>query len=128
MVSQGSTSRVWYSFNILNNYIDDGTECTLSKLSGVVDIPEGRDATQRDYDKLERWALVNLMRFNKAKCEVLHLGRGNPGMYTNWEKSSPAEKDLGVLPDEKLNVSKQCVLAAEKANDILYSIKRGGSQ
>jgi len=44
-----------------------------TKLSGAADRLEGRDAIHRDCDRFEDWANVNLMKFNKAKCKVLHL-------------------------------------------------------
>ena len=75
---------------------------------------------------MEEWASKNLM---KEKCKIMHLGKHNPGVQhrlgSTWLESSSVERDLGVLVDRKLNMSKQCAAAAKKANRVLGCIKKG---
>jgi len=74
-------------FNIFVGYLDSARECTLSsfaddtKLRGAIDTLEGRDAIQRDLDRLKHCACVNIMKFNTVKCKVL-LGQSKAQIQT----------------------------------------------
>ncbi|GAB0190225.1 mitochondrial enolase superfamily member 1 [Grus japonensis] len=123
-VTSGIPQGLVLGLALFNIFVDDMD----AKLCGVVNRLEGRDAIQRDLNRLERWAHANLMKFNKAKCKVLYMGQGNLKhnyrLGREWIETSSEEKDLGVLVDEKLNVTWQCMLAAQKANCVLGCIKR----
>ena len=68
------------------------------------------------------------MKFNRDKCQVLHLGKRNQ-LYNykigdNWLSKTTSKKDLGIVVDHKLNMSQQCDVATKKANAILGCINR----
>jgi len=109
-VPQGSVLGL-VMFIIFVGNMDSGTECTLSKfaddtkLCGVVDTLEGRDAIHRDLDGSGEWGHANLTKFNKAKCKVLHPRQANPQHQHTlggaWVERSPAEKDSGDTGDSQ---------------------------
>jgi len=74
----------------------------------------------RDTDSLEEQGSKNIVKTQKTKRKVLHLGRNNPRaqyrLGTVWLGSSLAERVLGVLADNKLTISQQCNAAVTKAD------------
>ncbi|KAK4806867.1 hypothetical protein QYF61_012588 [Mycteria americana] len=110
-----------YTFGDNIEFADD------PKQGDAVDSLERQEPLQRDLNRLEHWAIINGMKFNKTKCRILHLRRSNTGhtyrLGEEWLESSPAERHLGVLVDSRRNMSQQCALAAKRANRILGCIQ-----
>ncbi|KAJ7406978.1 hypothetical protein BTVI_64377 [Pitangus sulphuratus] len=87
-------------FNIFINDSDAGLEGILSrfaddiKLGGPIDFLKGREALQRDLNKLESWAIMNHMKFKKQVSD-------------SASEACATERDQEVLADGKLNMSQQ---------------------
>lgn len=97
----------WGWFNIFTGDMGSGTTHILSKfaddtkLCGAVNMLEGWNITQRDPERMDMWAVQT----SWSSTKVLHLGRGNPRHTGRLGRevtgSSPAEKDLGVVVEQR---------------------------
>ena len=121
-------------FSIFISNLDGRIESIFSKvaddtkLGGVADTPQGWAVIQWDLDRWKSRAERNLMRLNRSKFRVLHLGR-NDRMHQyrlgdDLKEKISTEKDLGVLVDNRLAVSQQYVVMTKKASGILGCTKR----
>uniref|UniRef100_A0A8C3PDM1 Reverse transcriptase domain-containing protein n=1 Tax=Chrysemys picta bellii TaxID=8478 RepID=A0A8C3PDM1_CHRPI len=123
---------------LFNLFITDlGTKCRSglikfaddTKLAGIANSEKDQDILQGDLDDLVNWSNRNRMKFNSEKCKVMHLGMTNKNfsykLGTHRLEVTEEEKDLGVLVDHRMTVSRQCDVAMKKANAVLGCIRRG---
>uniref|UniRef100_K7F1X3 Reverse transcriptase domain-containing protein n=1 Tax=Pelodiscus sinensis TaxID=13735 RepID=K7F1X3_PELSI len=111
------------SGSVLIKFEDD------TKLGAIANSEKDRDIIQEDLDDLVNWSDSNRMKFNSEKCKVMHLGINNKNfsykLGTHQLEVTEEEKDLGVLVDYRMTMSRHCDMAVKKANTILGCIRRG---
>ena len=111
--------------NVINNiakFADD------TKISGIADNLESCESIQNDLNNITEWSTTWGMEFNVEKCKTLHIGNKNINFPYNMGGNNLSvtaeQKDLGIIVDNKLKFSKQCVEASKKANKMLGFIAR----
>ena len=116
--------------NIISKFADD------TKVGRIVDSEEDRAALQEDINNLLVWTDKWQMEFNRGKCKVLHVGRGNPQFSYTMGGYAPAgqvldttkeEKDVGVIIHESLKPSANCAKRVKKGNQVLGQMARAFS-
>ncbi|CAM5100216.1 unnamed protein product [Eretmochelys imbricata] len=109
------------SGSVLIKFADD------TNLGGIANLEKDWDIIQEDLDDLVNWS--NSMKFYIEKCKVMHLGINNKNFCykrgTHQLEVTEEEKDLGVLVDPRMTMSRQCDMAVKKANAVLGCIRRG---
>ena len=121
-------------FLIFINDIDRGVASKIlkfagdTKLCGAVGSLNGINTLKKDLRLLIEWSEEWQMQFNIERCKVMHSGFNNTKeKYEMDEKKIievREEKDLGVVIQDDLKWSKQCLKVSNSGNKILGMIRR----
>ena len=120
-------------FLIINDIEEDVMSKVLkfsddTKIYRSVSTMEDVQELQKDLRRLYQWSLEWQMLFNVEKCKCLHFGVNNRNhQYTLGDQgieNVTAEKDLGVIVKENLDVSDQVAEKVKTANKVLGMINR----
>ena len=111
--------------NLINNIAKFADDTKISSPAANI---QQCSTLQRDLDNILNWSNKWGMQFNIDKCKSLHVGSNNIRFSYSMGNSeigkTSEHKDLGVIVDDNLKFSKQCIEAAKKGNKILGCISR----
>ena len=101
-----------------------------TKIYNGINDSNDNNCLQNTIDEMYSWTNQWLLKFNKEKCKVLHLGKsnkkheyfiGNEGEQIKLEETD-LEKDLGIHIDPNLDFKKHIKATAKKASFVYYKI------
>lgn len=106
-------------------YADD------TKIYRNIKTDHDRDLLQEDIYSMHQWSEKWLLKFHPDKCKTMTIGKTNleerqyklKDSYDYMDKSA-AEKDVGVIVDDKLSFVKHIAEKVNKANSICGAIRR----
>ena len=108
--------------DLLKKFADD------TKIGKELVAQHSCEELQESLAGLTDWAATWGMQFNVAKCKVMHVGGRNPKFEYKMEgqvlQETTAEKDIGVIVNQKLKPSDQCRAAARTAQAVLGQLTR----
>ena len=117
-------------YNICKLFADD------SKLIGIIRNELDRKTLQDDLTRLANWAKEWSMSFNYGKCKCMQIGNKSTNLFAPFTMIDPLtnevhfiaettnERDLGIQIKHNLKWDLQCILAADKANKMLGTLKK----
>jgi len=99
-----------------------------TKLVGTVSSEVELEQLRTDLKRLYGWSIDWQVLFNTDKCKVMHFGYKNTAAgYSLGDvniQSGKEEKDLGIIINQTLKSSQQCIAAANSVNRTLGMINR----
>ncbi|MES9884076.1 MAG: reverse transcriptase domain-containing protein, partial [Sedimenticola sp.] len=112
--------------NIVKMFADD------AKIYARVNTIQEAANLQNDINNLQKWSEKWQLKFNRAKCKHMHLGKDQQfskyymkiGDVETTIQEVNEEKDLGVVMDKNLKFVSHIQTVVKKANRILGVIKR----
>ena len=122
-----------YFINDLPNVVKDNNVKIFAddtKVYKSINDDNDNKCLQGAIDEMFLWTQKWLLKFNKDKCKVLHLGRNNPHhKYSIGEEddrvvleTTDLEKDLGVHIDPNLDFKNHIKTIVKKASFLTYKI------